>query len=55
MGDAGRAEFFALEGGYHGDTLGAMSLGKGSGFFSLYEELIVPGSCHSLCAYLGGR
>jgi adenosylmethionine-8-amino-7-oxononanoate aminotransferase len=39
-GDAGRTEFFALEGGYHGDTLGAMSLGRGSGFFTLFEDLM---------------
>ena len=25
---------------YHGDTIGAMSLGKGSGFFKLYDELL---------------
>lgn len=35
-----RTQFFAFEGGYHGDTLGAMSLGRGSGFFTLFEELM---------------
>ncbi|MDH3580311.1 MAG: adenosylmethionine--8-amino-7-oxononanoate transaminase [Hyphomicrobiales bacterium] len=41
-GDAARTEFFAFEGGYHGDTLGAMSLGRGSGFFTLFEGLMCP-------------
>ena len=39
-GDAGRTEFFAFEGGYHGDTLGAMSVGRGSNFFTLFQELM---------------
>ena len=36
----GRTTFIAFEGGYHGDTLGAMSVGKGCGFFRLYEGLM---------------
>lgn len=39
-GDTGRTEFIAMEGGYHGDTLGAMSLGRGCAFFSLFEGLM---------------
>ncbi|MHA1164321.1 MAG: adenosylmethionine--8-amino-7-oxononanoate transaminase [Alphaproteobacteria bacterium] len=39
-GDAVRTEFFAFEGGYHGDTLGAMSVGRGSDFFKLFQELM---------------
>ena len=39
-GDMDRTGFMALDGGYHGDTLGAMSLGRGSSFFTLYEGLM---------------
>lgn len=39
-GDEARTEFIALEGGYHGDTLGAMSLGRGSDFFTLFQDLM---------------
>ncbi len=39
-GDTARSEFIAFEGGYHGDTLGAMSLGRGSSFFTLFEGLM---------------
>lgn len=39
-GNTARKEFFAFEGGYHGDTLGAMSLGRGSDFFTLFQELM---------------
>lgn len=39
-GDTARTEFLAFEGGYHGDTLGAMSVGRGSDFFTLFEELM---------------
>jgi adenosylmethionine-8-amino-7-oxononanoate aminotransferase len=39
-GEAERVEFFAFEGGYHGDTLGAMSAGRGSDFFTLFQELM---------------
>lgn len=34
-----RKRFIAFENAYHGDTFGAMSLGKKSGFFSAYEDL----------------
>ena len=39
-GDTARSEFIAFEGGYHGDTLGAMSLGQASDFFTLFQELM---------------
>jgi adenosylmethionine-8-amino-7-oxononanoate aminotransferase len=41
-GDTGRTEFLAMDGGYHGDTLGAMSLGRGCAFFTLFEGLMCP-------------
>ncbi len=40
QGDGDRRIFLAMDGGYHGDTFGAMSVGRGSGFFSLYEDLM---------------
>ena len=39
-GEQGRKKFIAFEGAYHGDTFGAMAVGKGSGFFSLYDDLL---------------
>jgi adenosylmethionine-8-amino-7-oxononanoate aminotransferase len=39
-GEARRRVFISFDGGYHGDTLGAMSLGRGSGFFSLFRHLM---------------
>ena len=30
----------ALDGGYHGDTVGAMSVSKGSGFFNAYNDYL---------------
>lgn len=45
-----RTKILALEGGYHGDTFGAMSVGMSSGFFEPFKDLvfevkkIVPGS-----------
>lgn len=38
-GDHHRKRFLAMEGGYHGDTFGAMSAGVGSHFFTPYEDL----------------
>jgi adenosylmethionine-8-amino-7-oxononanoate aminotransferase len=35
-----RKVFIALDGGYHGDTVGAMSVGKGCGFFYLFRDLM---------------
>ncbi|SEA99256.1 adenosylmethionine-8-amino-7-oxononanoate aminotransferase [Thiothrix caldifontis] len=39
-GEAQRTRFLAFEGGYHGDTVGAMSAGKGCGFFDTYGSLL---------------
>lgn len=39
-GETGRSGFIAFDGAYHGDTFGAMAVGKGSGFFSLYDDLM---------------
>lgn len=33
-----RSRILALEGGYHGDTVGAMSLGRSSGFFNAFQN-----------------
>lgn len=40
QGQGQRRGFLAFDGGYHGDTLGAMSVGRGSGFFTLFEDLM---------------
>lgn len=39
-GESGRDTFISFDGGYHGDTLGAMSLGRGSGFFNLFRGMM---------------
>jgi adenosylmethionine-8-amino-7-oxononanoate aminotransferase len=39
-GEARRRVFISFDGGYHGDTLGAMSLGRGSGFFNLFRNIM---------------
>lgn len=39
-GENQRTRFLAFEGGYHGDTVGAMSAGKGCGFFDTYGSLL---------------
>jgi len=41
LGIEGRNLFLALEGAYHGDTFGAMSVGRTSGFYPQYEELLL--------------
>jgi adenosylmethionine-8-amino-7-oxononanoate aminotransferase len=38
-GQEGRTKFLTFDGGYHGETVGAMSVGKGCGFFDLFEDL----------------
>jgi len=37
-----RDRFLAFEGGYHGDTVGAMSAGRESGFFAAFGPLLFP-------------
>ena len=39
-GEPGRNRYLALEGGYHGDTVGAMSAGADSGFFAPWRDLM---------------
>lgn len=39
-GSRKRRRIAALEGGYHGDTVGAMSAGRGSGFSDAYAEML---------------
>ena len=38
-GEPERTRFLSMQGGYHGDTFGAMSAGVGSGFFTPFEDL----------------
>ena len=42
LGEAGRTRFMAFDGGYHGDTVGAMSAGVSSRFFEAWRELLFP-------------
>ncbi|MBF0588945.1 MAG: adenosylmethionine--8-amino-7-oxononanoate transaminase [Magnetococcales bacterium] len=35
-----RTRFLTFEGGYHGDTVGAMSAGRSSGFFDAFESMM---------------
>jgi adenosylmethionine-8-amino-7-oxononanoate aminotransferase len=37
-----RRQLIAFTGGYHGDTVGAMAAGQGSGFFTPYQSLLFP-------------
>lgn len=37
-----RKRIMAFENGYHGDTVGAMSVGKQSGFYVQFEDLLFP-------------
>lgn len=39
-GEKQRTKYIAFEGAYHGDTFGAMSVGKKSHFFTPFEELM---------------
>lgn len=40
LGQPKRKRFVALSGGYHGDTVGAMSVGASSGFFAPFSDLM---------------
>lgn len=39
-GENSRRLFLALQGAYHGDTFGAMSVGRTSGFYAPFEDLL---------------
>lgn len=39
-GQEGRKTFIAFDGAYHGDTFGAMAVGRGSGFFRMFDDLL---------------
>lgn len=41
-GQPHRKRFLCLDGGYHGDTVGAMSVGFSSGFYQPFEQLCFP-------------
>jgi len=41
-GETARKSFISLEGGYHGDTFGAMSVGKSSRFHDAFSEILFP-------------
>jgi adenosylmethionine-8-amino-7-oxononanoate aminotransferase len=39
-GETGRRLFLAMQGGYHGDTFGAMAVGRTSGYYGPFDELL---------------
>ena len=41
VGQTGRHRIIAFDGGYHGDTVGAMSAGVGSGFFDTWKRWLI--------------
>lgn len=41
-GQDGRRRLLAFEGAYHGDTVGAMSVGRSSGYFRAWENMLFP-------------
>lgn len=62
-GESERTVFVALEGGYHGDTFGAMAVGDPDPFFQAFAKLFfdvrrakpTEESLHSVLEELGGR
>ncbi len=41
QGERRRTLFLAFEGAYHGDTFGAMSVGRSSGFYAPFEDVLL--------------
>ena len=41
-GETKRKRFLAFSKGYHGDTLGAMSVGSSTGFYTPFDDLVLP-------------
>ena len=41
-GETSRKNFISLEGGYHGDTFGAMAVGKSSKFHDAFSDILLP-------------
>ena len=41
LGHANKNEFIALQGGYHGETFGAMAMGASSGFFNVFGPILL--------------
>lgn len=41
-GETARTRLLAFEGAYHGDTVGAMSVGRSSGYFRAWEGMLFP-------------
>ncbi len=42
LGQTGRTRLLAFEGAYHGDTVGAMSVGRSSGYFRAWAGMLFP-------------
>lgn len=42
QGQTKRTRFLAFEAAYHGDTVGAMSVGRSSGYFRAWENMLFP-------------
>jgi adenosylmethionine-8-amino-7-oxononanoate aminotransferase len=45
-GKGGKKSFISLENGYHGDTIGCMSIGYVDGFFSPYRSILMKNTFH---------